>query len=201
MANKKVIDIDDLKVKISNWTNHDMSISGRDELVISDEMWDKTFIDIQNNKDDLEIQPLIVKQNTLLYRVHIGGNDEPDYDDYNDRGKNQDMDYAYDYNDWLDENNVERIRFDNHWVSFTKCADVIGSDYFDGEGRRGFVIVISSNKAINISTFRTKAIDEQEVVAPMNKETEIETLSFHDFIKKYGTGNSDYEKRETVKQS
>ncbi|EJS45102.1 hypothetical protein IC9_05531 [Bacillus toyonensis] len=190
MTNKKVIDIDNLKVEISNWANHDMSIRGRDELVISDEMWDKTFIDLQNNKDDLEIQPLIVKPNTLLYRVHNGGNDKPDYDDYNDRGKNQDVDFAYDYNDWLDENNVERIRFDNHWVSFTKCADVIGSDYFGGEGRRGFVIVISSNKAINISTFITKAIDEQEVVAPMSKETLKEILPFKDFMKKYGSGKS-----------
>lgn len=201
MENMKVIDIDNLKVEISKWANHSMSIRGRDTLVASDKFWDKTFIDLQNNKEALEIQSLIVKPNTLLYRVHIGGNNKPDYDDYDDRGEDQNKIFEYKYKEWLDENNVEAIRFDNHWVSFTKDVDVIGSDYFGEKGRRGFVTVISSNKAINISSFRTKGFDEQEVVAPMNKETEIETLSFHDFIKKYGTGNSDYEKSEKAKQS
>ncbi|PGA92560.1 hypothetical protein [Bacillus toyonensis] len=190
MENKKVIDTDDLKVKISKWANHGMSIRGRDKLVTSDEMWDKTFIDLQNNKDDLEIQSLIVKPDTLLYRVHIGGNDKPDYDDYDDRGEDQNKVYEYKYKEWLDENNVEAIRFDNHWVSFTKDVDVIGSDYFGEKGRRGFVIVISSNKAINISSFRTKVFDEKEVVAPMNKETLKEILPFKDFMKKYGSGKS-----------
>lgn len=175
----------------SKWTNHHMDIRGRKNLVSSDEMWRKKFIDLQNNKGDLEI----VKPNTLLFRVHIGGNDEPDYDD---RGENQNEEYAYDYNDWLDENNVERIRFDNHWVSFTKSVDVIGSNYFGENGRRGFVIVISSDKAIDISSLRTRGFDEQEVVAPMDRKTVREILNFKDFIKKYGTGNSDYEKREKI---
>ncbi|PEF77666.1 hypothetical protein [Bacillus toyonensis] len=200
MENKKAIDIDDLSVKISKWANHDMSIRRRDKLVTSDEMWYKTFIDLQNNKDDLEAQSLIVQPNTLLFRVHIGGNDEPDYDDYDDRGEDQNKVYEYKYTEWLDENNVEAIRFDNHWVSFTKCIDVIGSNYFGGKGRRGFVIVISSNKAVDISSFRSRGYDEKEVVAPMNKETVKEILSFKDFMKKYGTGNSDYEKREKSKQ-
>ncbi|MBY7131135.1 MULTISPECIES: hypothetical protein [Bacillus] len=190
MENKKVIDIDDLAREVSKWANHHMEIRGRNKLVISDELWDKTFIDLQNNKDDLKIQPLIVKPNTSLYRVHIGGNDEPDYDDYNDRGKNQNKDYAYDYNEWLDENNADRIRFNNHWVSFTKCVGVIGSNYFAQWGRRGFVIVISSGKAIDISSFRPKAFDEKEVVAPMNEETVKEILPFKDFMKKYGTATT-----------
>ncbi|MGU3463083.1 hypothetical protein [Bacillus sp. D48C] len=201
MENTKVIDIENLKVEISKWAEHDMSIRGRNKLVTTDEMWDKTFIDMQNHKNDLEIQSLIVKPNTLLYRVHIGGNDKPDYDDYDDRGEDQKKVYEHKYKEWLNENNVEAIRFDNHWVSFTKDVDVIASNYFGEKKRRGFVIVIASNKAIDISSFRTKGFDEQEVVAPMKKETEIETLSFHDFIKKYGTGNSDYEKSEKAKQS
>lgn len=177
---------------ISKWTNHHMSIRGRKNLVFSDEMWSEKFIDLQNNKGNLEI----VKSNTLLFRVHNGGNDEPDYDDYDDRGENQNEEYAYNYNNWLDENNVERIRFDNHWVSFTKSVDVIGSNYFGENGRRGFVIVISSDKAIDISSLRTRGFDEQEVVAPMDRKTLREILNFKDFIKKYGTGNSDYEKSE-----
>ncbi|MEC5304179.1 hypothetical protein [Bacillus thuringiensis] len=179
---------------ISKWTNHHMSIRGRKDLVSSDEMWRKKFINLQNNKGDLEI----VKPNTLLFRVHIGGNDEPDYDDYDDRGENQNEEYAHSYNDWLDENNVERIRFDNHWVSFTKSVDVIGSNYFGENERRGFVIVISSDKAIDISSLRTRGFDEQEVVAPMDRKTLREILTFKDFIKEYGTGNSDYEKREKI---
>ncbi|PGE93308.1 hypothetical protein COM62_27525 [Bacillus pseudomycoides] len=185
MENKKVIDIGDLLVEISKWANHDMSIRGRDNLDASDEMWCKKFIDLRNNKDDLEVQSLIVKPNTLLFRVHIGGNDEPDYDDYDDRGEDQNKVYEYKYKEWLDENNVEAIRFDNHWVSFTKSVDVIGSNYFGQNGRRGFVIVISSDKAIDISSLRTQGFDEQEVVAPMNKETVKEILSFKDFMKKY----------------
>ncbi|HDR8112428.1 TPA: hypothetical protein QCY85_005460 [Bacillus cereus] len=190
MENKKIIDIDNLKVKITKWANHSMSIRERDTLVASDKFWDKTFIDLKNHKEALEIQSLIVKPNTLLYRVHIGGNNKPDYDDYDDRGEDQNKVYEYKYKEWLDENNVDAIRFDNHWVSFTKDVDVIGSDYFGEKGRRGFVIVISSDKAIDISSFRIKGFDEKEVVAPMSKETLKEILPFKDFMKKYGSGKS-----------
>lgn len=181
---------------ISKWVNHDMSIRGRDNLASSDKMWSTAFINLQNKKDDLEFQPYIVKPNTLLYRVHIGGNDEPDYDLYDDRGEYQNVEFAYKYNEWLDENNVKAIRFHNHWVSFTKCVDVIGSNYFGEKGRRGFVIVISSDKAVDISSESPVKAEEQEVVAPMDKKTVVEILPFKDFMEKYGTGNSEYEKRE-----
>ncbi|WP_434182135.1 hypothetical protein [Bacillus thuringiensis] len=69
----------------------------------------------------------------------------------------------------------------------------MGSTYFGEKGLRGFVIVVSSEKAVDISSRIVNCFDEKEVVAPMNKETVNEILSFKDFMKKYGTGNSDYE--------
>ncbi|HDR8141915.1 TPA: hypothetical protein QC063_002098 [Bacillus cereus] len=57
---------------------------------------------------------------------------------------------------------------------------------------RGFVIVVSSETAVDISSRIVNCFDENEVVAPMDKETVNEILSFKDFIKKYDTENSDY---------
>ncbi|WP_242016043.1 MULTISPECIES: YukJ family protein [Bacillus] len=48
--------------------------------------------------------------------------------------------------------------------------------------------------AIDISSLRTQGFNEQKFGAPMDRKTLREILIFKDFMKKYDTGNSDFEK-------
>lgn len=98
------------------------------------------------------------------------------------------------HKNWRADNNIKAIDFNNHWSSFTKSTDVIGSAYFAEKRLRGFVIVVLSDKAVDISSRVAKkgVFDEQEVVAPMDEKTVIDKLPFEDFMKKYG-------KKETEK--
>ncbi|MFI3684021.1 hypothetical protein VBH15_03565 [Vagococcus fluvialis] len=120
-----------------------------------------------------------------MFRVHTGGKKKPRYNDYSDHGEYQDETFKAVYSFWLKQNDVNAIEFNNHWVSFTDSVDVINSDYFGEKGLRGFVIVVRPKKAINIYPFRRVGFDEREVVAPMDKSTVIEVLSFDKFISKY----------------
>lgn len=173
---------------INNWINHPMESNGRDNLEESDKIWDTEF-DIINNG--------YVPKGTLLYRVHTGGDLEPKKEDYDDRGEQQNEIFDIEHRLWEEQNNMNKIKWDNHWVSFTKNPDIIGSNYFLLKSLRGFVIVIKSMKAIDISKYKKMGFDEHEVVAPMDKNTCIDILKFDDYKKKYGTGNSDHEKENT----
>lgn len=173
----------------NGWINHSMGLNGRDNLDKSDSIWNNEYKIMKNS---------FIEKGTLLYRVHAGGYSEPIFEHYEDYGSRQSEKFNEDYKNWKDNQSVDKIRWDNHWVSFTKSIDVIGSAYFGDKLLRGFVIVIESDKAIDISWQKTNGFNECEVVAPMNKNTCLEILQFEDFIKKYGTGNSYYEKCRNV---
>jgi hypothetical protein len=92
------------------------------------------------------------------------------------------------------------VRFDNHWVSFTKNPDVIGRNYFGSKGLRGKVIILRSLAAVDITnTHPPQTTSDEEIVAPLSKNNLVEVLLFEKFIKKYGTGNSEYEQSERRK--
>ncbi|MFD3219294.1 hypothetical protein ACTFQO_03745 [Bacillus cereus group sp. MYBK29-1] len=182
----------DIEKIIIDWHNRSIGVKGEDSLSYFDEKWLEIINKIKSSSND-ELQDLIVEPKTLLFRVHTGGKEEPQLSDYDDQTNHHEV-YAEKYKNWLVDNDIEAIYFNNRWSSFTKSADVIGSTYFGEKGLRGFVIVVSSEKAVDISSRIVNYFDEKEVVAPMNKDTVKEILSFKDFMKKYGTGNSDYEK-------
>ncbi|WP_233041921.1 hypothetical protein [Enterococcus faecalis] len=169
------------------WVEHPMGLNGRENLGESDKYWE----DFYNFRPEYRYS-----KNDLLYRVHSGGYDEPVLDDYSDRGDFQHIIFRKDHDLWEAHNDVSSIKFDNHWVSFTKDVDVIGSDYFSTKNLRGFVIVMKAGKAMDISTFRKNGFNEQEVVAPMTRDTLIEVLDFDSFMNKYGKGTSYYERYE-----
>ncbi len=170
---------------LKKWADHPMESKGRGNLAETDQFWEKLY---------LEKKELRFPSGELLYRVHSGGESKPELEDYEDMGDSKQHIFEDEYQFWLDCNNTNCIRFDDHWVSFTKEVDVIGSHYFSGKGLRGFVIVLRATKAVDISSFVEKAIDEHEVVAPMNRRDVVEIISFEEFMAKYGKGTSDYEK-------
>lgn len=161
-----------------------MGTNGRENIEESDKVW--------NNEYDV-ISNCYVPKKTLLYRVHTWGYEEPKKEDYDDRGEYQTEVFNREHQFWENQNDLTKIRWDGHWVSFTKNVDIIGSNYFSGKNLRGFVIVIESQEAIDIGMFKKSGFNEYEVVAPMNKDTCIDVLNFDEFIIKYGTGSSDYE--------
>ncbi|MGF2716334.1 hypothetical protein ACQUY5_29650 [Bacillus cereus] len=175
---------------ISDWHTRDIGIKGGENRTNFDEEWLEIFNKLLKNSD--EHQDLKVEPHTLLFRVHTGGDEKPQLSDYDDQENYHEV-YAEKLKNWIADNNSEAINFNNQWSSFTKSADVIGSNYFEEKGLRGFVIVVSSDKAVYISSRIHNKFDEQEVVAPMDKGTVKEILSFNDFMENYGAGNSDYE--------
>lgn len=89
--------------------------------------------------------------------------------------------------------------FNNHWVSFTSSVDTIGSNLFSSKQLRGNVIIISSDKAIDISKAVPENLShEHEVVAPLSKQNVVEILPFKQFIRKYGKGTSYYENKKSA---
>ncbi|EGP5070784.1 hypothetical protein E3427_002689 [Enterococcus faecium] len=170
----------------NKWANHPMNSRGRDNLKETDKFWEEVY---SKNKN------LRFPEGKLLYRVHTGGYKKPVIDDYDDRGDSKQRCFDDNYQFWLSCQNIQCIRFDNHWVSFTKEIDVIGSNYFYGKVLRGFVIVIRSTKSVDISSYIKKSIDEHEVVAPMDSNSKVEILPLYKFFLKYGKGTSDYEKK------
>lgn len=169
----------------NEWANHSMESKGRKNLDESDKIWEQVY----NEQKSLRLP-----EGELLYRVHTGGDSRPEINDYEDMGDSKQIIFNDDFQFWLDCQDIKCIKFDNHWVSFTKEIDVIGSHYFSGKGLRGFVIVIRPTRCVDISSFIEKAIDEHEVVAPMDRNSLVEILPFEQFIYKYGKGTSDYEK-------
>lgn len=170
---------------ILKWKKHPMRTSGREKLDKTDEFWELIY---ENEKE------LRIPEGTLLYRVHEGGLEKPELETFDDMGENYEEVFRVYYQKWEDSLAIDKIRWTNNWLSFTNTPDVIGSNYFSRKNLRGFVIVINPLKGINISEFHNGGFNEFEVVAPMDKSTLVEILEFDEFMSKYGTGNSDYEK-------
>jgi hypothetical protein len=170
---------------ISRWHEHSMGTDGREDLEASDHEW-KEYFD--------ELMSWYVKPGTLLFRVHTGGDSEPMREDYEDGLADDDNRFKEAHDFWLKQKSPQQIDFDQHWVSFTSDVNVIGSSYFASKGLRGFVIVIKAKKALSIAHNFKIGVNEKEVVAPMDQSTLVEVLPFKAFMKKYGRGQSDYEK-------
>lgn len=172
---------------IDKWHNYPMNDEGRKNLDKSDIEWEKAFENISNNPNKFSD---CVNKSKLLFRVHKGGYPEPKINPYDPIEYIEQL-HRY----WEKSKNINEIVFDNHWVSFTKNVNVIGSNYFEGKKLRGYVIVIKPKKSIDISSFFSNyGFQEDEVVAPLDKNTLVEILPFKYFMDKYGTGFSDYEK-------
>ncbi|HDR6755631.1 TPA: hypothetical protein QCV70_002475 [Bacillus cereus] len=177
--------IEEIEKIIFDWQKLSIGVKNEENSFEFDEKWARVFEELQNNND--ELKDLIVEPKTLLFRVHTGGNNEPQPDDYDDQ-PNYPKVFEEALKNWQTDNDIEAIDFNNHWSSFTKSPDVIGSAYFAEKRLRGFVIVVQSDKAVDISTRVAKkgGFDEQEVVAPMDEKTVIDKLPFKEFMEKYG---------------
>lgn len=179
------------------WTEHYFGTCGRSELNSSDAKWELLYKKL-NDSDNIEDSNLSLLKETLLYRVHRGLDEEPNYEKLlkesgKDIAKAKER-YEKSYEIWKEGKN---IRFDDHWVSFTSSVDTIGSHQFGGKLLRGDVIVITSDKAIDISNAVSARFSaEHEVVAPLSEKNVVEVLPFKKFIAKYGQGTSDYENRK-----
>lgn len=176
MEKQDLIDFTNFATK---WSDVHMGGQGRKYLSESDEIWNniyKYFVD----HDELDF----LMSESLLYRVHTGGQKEPMIEEYDDH-ENQEEIYKYEHNFWKKQNDINLIEFDNHWVSFTDSVESIDSHYFAEKKLRGFVIVIKPKKAVKIYNCIDRGAGEREVVAPMDKSTMVEILPFDEFINKY----------------
>lgn len=168
---------------IEFWREHPMGTRGRKNLESTDQEW-RFF---------LKSHPKVaVPQGTLLFRVHTGGQSEPIIDDYSDT-RNPVAEFETAHEDWVNSLDLSKIQWNGHWVSFTSLPKVIGSNYFRSKGLRGFVIVIQARQGIVLPKYEM-GFQENEVVAPMDKSTLKEILPFREFMDKYGTGDSDFER-------
>jgi len=95
----------------NGWINHLMGLNGRDNLDKSDSSWNNKYKIMKNS---------FIEKGTLLYRIYAGGYSEPVFEHYEDYGSRQAEKFNEDYKNWKDSQSVDRIRWDNHWVSFTK---------------------------------------------------------------------------------
>ncbi|MFK4787502.1 hypothetical protein ACI1S4_06520 [Lactococcus petauri] len=174
---------------INWWSNHNMRTDGRNNLDETDILWNELYSRLEKGEKIARLK--IVKKSTLLFRVHQGMEEPPEWEEFEGRNRAKER-YDELYSIW---EKGSKVNFNNHWLSFTDDINSIGSTYFTGKGLRGHVIVMSSNKAINISDSVTANLtDEKEIVAPLKEENLIELLPFKEFIKKYGKGTSDYER-------
>lgn len=178
---------------IEKWINHPMRTEGRKDLDMWNSFWKDIYQKVQKFPE--KFKEVYVPEGTLLYRAHTGGGIEPKLEHYKGYCENQKKMFEKDHRFWREQKDITKIRWENDWASFTSDPDIIGSSYFLSKGLQGFVIVICSKEAIDISNYRVGGFNEKEIVAPMDISTCVEILNFDDFMKKYGTGNSDYEKR------
>ena len=159
---------------ISEWKNHQAGSIRRTNLDSSDERFENAFLKIKPDNE------AYVKPGTLLYRVHHKLLPKPSRKDFS--GENE---YQYELNYVNRINGTGKIDFDNHWVSFTKNPKVIVGNYFKSKGLTGDVIVIKSEKAVDISEMSSLGYDEEEVVAPLDKRNVLEVLTLEEFEEKY----------------
>lgn len=159
---------------IDYWKNHPAGSTRRKNLELSDDIFENAFLKVK--PDDAEY----VKPRTLLYRVHHKLLSMPNRNDFRSKDEYQ---YAIDYVKRM--NGDGKINFDNHWVSFTKNPKVITDSYFKNKGLTGDVIIIKSEKAIDISEYNKLPYNEEEVVAPLNERNVLEILTSKKFKEKY----------------
>lgn len=159
---------------LERWKAHPAGGTHRLDLEVSDEIFENAFLKITPDYEEY------VKPGTLLYRVHHKLLSMPNRSDFNSEDEYQ---HSLDYVKRMNGNG--KINFDNHWVSFTKNPKVITGSYFKSKGLTGDVIIIKSDKAINISEYYKLSYDEEEVVAPLNKKDVFEIISYESFKEKY----------------
>lgn len=181
--------INELIGYIEKWRNKSAGGSARDNQLESDVFWNNLYNKVLNNEDWKEFFGISSLQ--LIYRVHVGMS-EPDKKEYEESGEMElyprDM-LAF------EEYSKKKIDYNNHWASFTKNVDVVGSSYFGSKQMRGTVVVMKPEKYIDISRIANQmGFAEDEVVTPMNRSNVVEELSFEQFMEKYGKGTSDFEK-------
>ncbi|WEV41652.1 hypothetical protein OZX57_06580 [Bifidobacterium sp. ESL0682] len=163
---------------IHDWRTKTMSAVPRDGLSFSDLMWTRIY---------RQCPSLRAVEGMLIFRVHHGGGDEPTLSEYDDFGDNQQEAFREDHRRWVRQSDLRSIRFDGHWVSFTKTPKALCSPYFASKGLRGFVIVQKVKKAVDISDIEAWGAvnEENEVVAPLEESQVVEILSFSEFENKY----------------
>jgi hypothetical protein len=163
---------------LNEWRNKSMNDTPRSNLEESDRKWEYIYDTFPN---------LRLPQGETIFRVRHGGCDEPEFSDYEGCGDNQQELFESARDRWKREQDPSSIRFDRHWVSFTKDPQVILSPYFQSKGMGGFVIVASAKKAVDISGIKGWGFIEieQEIVAPLDKSSRIEILPLNDFERKY----------------
>ena len=186
--------MDTLGEFLNNWLNHTMKTGGRNHLEMSDIYWEEIYKILLNGENLGNIK--LVDKDTQLFRVHRGLEEKPSFEKILEEV--EDPEEAREYYESSHEfwRKGKEINFNNNWLSFTKSVDTIGSSYFGGKQLRGDVIVLSSDRAIDISEEVYENLSfEKEVVAPLSELNLIEVIPFKDFIEKYGKGTSDYEKR------
>ncbi|MEK0216230.1 hypothetical protein [Bifidobacterium mongoliense] len=169
---------------LNEWRKKPMTDAPREDLKESDLKWEYLYDTFPS---------LRLTQGETIFRVHHGGCDEPEFADYEGYRENQRELFNEAHDKWEGEQDRSSIRFDRHWVSFTKDPQVIRSPYFQSKGMRGFVIVASANKAVDISELPALGFiqDEQEVVAPLDKAQVVEILPFAKFKEQYCKSKSE----------
>ena len=163
---------------LNKWRNKPMTDEPRENLQESDLKWEYIY----NSFPDLRLPTGVP-----LFRVHHGGGPEPVRADYEGFGEKSESLFEESHIKWEKEQDPSTIRFDRHWVSFTKDPMALLSTYFGEKGLRGFVVVISAEKNVDIADIPAwgSINAEQEVVAPMSISQKKEILTFRDFKRKY----------------
>ena len=163
---------------LNEWRNKSMNDTPRNNLKESDRKWEYLY----------DTFPCLrLPRGETIFRVHHGGCDEPVLTDYEGCGDNQQELFNSALDKWKRERDRSAIRFDRHWVSFTKNPMLFSSNYFQSKDMGGFVIVASAKKAVDISEVKGWGFIEieQEVVAPLDESSLIEVLPFNNFERKY----------------
>ena len=173
---------------INKWREVPVGCSGRENLDETDMFWQLVFA---------REPKLRFPSGKLVFRIHRGGYEEPrleDFSDWRERGASSQYDLFNNFHkEWENTKDPSKIRFDNHWVSFTKNPKHFLDSYYEVKGLRGLAIVLSTSKAVDISSIHVwgNVQDEQEVVAPLDKAQVVEILPFAKFKEQYCKSKSE----------
>lgn len=167
---------------INNWQKVPLGSSGRANLDETDLFWKCVF----------ERYPeLRYPEGRPLYRIFQGGDPEPEFGDFPDweayGAASQKELFDERHKRWEEQRDPSSIRFDGHWVSFTKAPEHFMDSYYASKSLRGLVIEIKARNAVDISSVPAwgNVQAEQEVVAPMNRSDLIRIMPFDDLKRDY----------------
>ena len=166
---------------IDDWVTHPAGKDRRSNLEETDIFFNDMYEDLLQSKEFNSL----VDPGELIFRVHHRFSEEPLFEDYDDQINCHQL-YEIDHEKWRDQYDPEKIDFDNHWSSFTDSIESIKSSYFQEKGLRGLVIVMRVEKAIKLKNYiSAHLVEENEVVAPLDKENVVEILRYENFLDKY----------------